>query len=182
MDIIGFSGWAGAGKDTAALALLSRGYRKLSFADPLRELAALCDPVVGWETGPITYMAAVEAIGYDEAKFKYPELRQFLQRLGNGARTTFGDDFWINKALGSIAPDESVVMTDVRYKNEAAAIKRVGGLVVRIERPGVEAANDHISEHDLDDWDFDAVFVNEGAYADLWAQVEQLVASRATLA
>ncbi len=44
------------------------------------------------------------------------------------------------------------VVSDMRYRNEAQAIRHRGGVLIRIERPGVGPINDHISEHDLDGW------------------------------
>ena len=49
------------------------------------------------------------------------------------------------------------VVSDMHYRNEAQAIRHRGGVLIRIERPGVGPINDHISEHDLDGWtDWDA--------------------------
>ncbi len=47
------------------------------------------------------------------------------------------------------------VITDVRFPNEAQAIKEKGGYVIRIDRPGVKPINDHPSETSLDTWKFD---------------------------
>jgi hypothetical protein len=55
-----------------------------------------------------------------------------------------------------------VAITDVRFPNEAVAIKRAGGTLVKINRPDV-AVLEHPSEHALDDWDqWDLVIDNDG--------------------
>ena len=59
------------------------------------------------------------------------------------------------------------MVTDVRFRNEADAIRARGGVVVRINRPGIEAPNDHISEHDLDGYAFDYFVDNDGTIEDL---------------
>lgn len=46
--ILGLSGYARAGKDTAADILVSNhGYRRIGFADPVREMLSKLDPIVG---------------------------------------------------------------------------------------------------------------------------------------
>lgn len=70
--------------------------------------------------------------------------------------------YWIHKLARRISEDQPQValVTDLRYKNEAAWIKSQGGYVLKIERPGfVDPSRDpnHISEVDLDGykgWDY----------------------------
>lgn len=174
--IVGFSGNAGSGKDEAARALVvGRDFEKRAFADPLRKLARAADPYVTnrrlnaiWR-----YEDAELSMGYESAKKSLPEFRMFLQRLGQGARQVFGEDFWINQCLDATRP--RVVVPDVRYKNEAQAILDRGGLLVRITRPGVEPANDHIAEHDLDEWSFDHHIINNGTIDELHLKVLECV-------
>jgi hypothetical protein len=51
--------------------------------------------------------------------------------------------------------DPNWIITDTRFPNEAQAIKDAGGIVIRVDRPGVSAINAHPSETALDNWDFD---------------------------
>ena len=37
----------------------------------------------------------------------------------------------------------------------------------RIKRLGIEAVNDHVSEHELDDYKVDQIFTNNGSIEDL---------------
>lgn len=52
------------------------------------------------------------------------------------------------------------VITDCRFSNEANAIKRVGGVLVRINRPNNRPTNNHPSEVSLDDYEFDYILNN----------------------
>lgn len=177
--IVGIAGPAGAGKDSFADALVERcAFKKMAFADPLREMALAIDPIVDWESRlhpgfgthairPVRYSEALDEVGYNEAKFKYPEIRRFLQRLGtNAVRETLGDNTWtdiaMDRARGATSEGlAGVAISDVRFRNEARAIKVAGGVVVQVQRPGVEPLGGHISEHDLDNWTFDYVIRND---------------------
>ncbi len=52
------------------------------------------------------------------------------------------------------------IITDTRFPNEAEAIKKAGGIVIRVDRPGVKPINDHPSEIGLDKWKFDYKIAN----------------------
>lgn len=144
-QIIGLCGYAGAGKDTAAAGLIADGWLRVAFADGVREallalnpeiaLADLSGYLIHWE-------------GWDNLKANVPPVRELLQRMGTEAgRNIHGPDCWINIAKRKIdASTANVVITDVRFANEADAIRSWGGKVVYIERPGVGPVNGHVSE------------------------------------
>jgi hypothetical protein len=79
----------------------------------------------------------------------------------------FGENFWVDYAMSQIPDGSKVVIADIRFPNEAEAIKKLGGKVFRLERPGVKAANDHISEHALNDYSFDGHINNDSDIEDL---------------
>lgn len=190
--IIGLSGYAGAGKDTVAAELLYNRdpeYTRVSFADPIRDLALAVNDDMAIRPGEFGYerFAALDGavvlvpmqdvlkgFGYDwtEAK-KVPAVRKHLQGLGAGCRFVFGEDVWVDTAMERL-PEGPIVVTDCRFPNEALAIKDAGGYVVRVTRPGVEAVNDHITEVALDDWDFDAHVYNEGTPAEAREQMTKV--------
>lgn len=173
---IGLSGWAKSGKDTFASYLIEKyGYKRLSFADPMREALLRLNPSIpymGLDVG-IKLATAVRLMGWESVKRETPEVRDLLQRFGTEVgREMFGENFWVDLAISKIQPGDKIVFSDVRYKNEADAIRSIGGLIIRVNRDGVVAANDHSSEHDLDDYDFDLVVDNNGSLEDLWAVIE----------
>lgn len=171
------------GKDTAATALgRELGFQRVAFADPLRELAMLIDPLITGGTSRVNigighgrYAHTVKGLGYEEAKRVYPEVRQFLQRLGDAGRTVFGEDFWLNQALGRAITFDRVVLPDVRYRNEAEAIKNAGGFLIKITRPG-HRGDAHKSETELVDYDgWDLVIDNNGSVSELEIAVVEAV-------
>lgn len=179
VEAIGIAGYARSGKDTAAEWVAKWGYQRTSFADPMREALLKMNPIVD-PANPfsVRLKEQVDEKGWDEVKASEfgPEVRVLLQKLGTEVgREMFGGDFWVELALKRIPDGAKVVIPDVRFKNEAEAIKRLGGQVWRITREGVGPANDHISEHDLDDYDFDYIMENDGTIGDLRAMVSHVM-------
>lgn len=181
-QVIAIAGFATSGKDAAADHLVARwGYRKVGWADKLREAASALNPIVGFEhvegQGPVEvrYCDVVDRVGYQAAKF-HPhfgeEFRRTLIRLGTEVgREVLGPDTWVDALLRDVGSGP-VVIPDTRFPNEARAVFALGGIVIRIKRPGVEAFTDHPSETALVDWEYDAVIVNDGTLADLGAKLD----------
>jgi hypothetical protein len=67
------------------------------------------------------------------------------------------------------------IITDTRFPNEADAIKNAGGILIRVERPGVKPINDHPSEVGLDHWTFDYVINNDGDLESLSNKVKDIL-------
>lgn len=103
--------------------------------------------------------------------------RQFLQRYGTEAhRDIFGLDFWIKAVMDEYDPSEITVVTDVRFANEAHAIRGERGTIWEIRRPGQEIAeSDHASEQDLPSELIDCVVVNEGTLEHLQDMINSLM-------
>lgn len=175
--IIGLTGYAQSGKDTLAKILVDDyGYTRVAFADKIREFLYEVNPMVG--CSPSGYLQdLVNLVGWDAAK-QEPQVRRLLQDLGVGARKVFGEQFWITQALIGYYPKDKVVVTDVRFMNEAERIKAYPGAQVwRIKRNGVEAVNAHISETELDGYKVDQIFSNNGSIEDLKALVNTRMAA-----
>jgi len=165
-NLIGLTGYAQVGKDTFASILVEKyGYRRVAFADTIRSFLYEVNPMVG--CSPSGYLKElVNLVGWDKAK-QEPQVRRLLQDTGVAARTLIGDDVWISAALADLDPSEKVVVTDVRFKNEAEMIRLLGGQLWRIKRYNTNAVNDHVSEIDLDGYAVDQIFLNNGTLEDL---------------
>ena len=170
--IIGLSGYAQSGKDsTAELLCLNYGYTRVAFADPMRQALMTINP----RLDSITRVSdMVEDYGWDTAK-RNPEVRRLLQVLGTDfGRKMLGDDVWINIALSGIKSEDKIVISDVRYPNEAEAIKKLSGSLWRINRHNHSAVNGHTSEHAMDNYMFNHVIYNDGTLDDLSDEVFML--------
>lgn len=184
--IIGLSGYARSGKDTAGdILVANHGFQRASFAAKLKEFALAVDPIVEIQHTSVDNSYAVDGLrlsglvnqyGWDIAKDRFPEIRQLLQRIGTEAgRNVLGDNVWVEAATKNIHPSFALAFTDCRFPNEAMAIENLGGAVWRIVRPGTEPINAHPSETALDDWHFDAIVHNTGTIDDLAGRVQALM-------
>ena len=171
--IIGLTGYARTGKDTAAEFLIKEGFERRAFADKLRESLYNLNPIIALEevddqsnAGTVFVRAQeiVNRLGWDVAKVEYLEIRELLQRFGTEVgRELYGTNFWVDVVMNSLDPTQDYVITDVRFPNEADAVRAAGGTVVRIVRPGVEAVNGHASDTSVDLIEPDHIIVNDGS-------------------
>jgi hypothetical protein len=165
-NLIGLTGYAQSGKDTLASILVEKyGYSRIAFADKIRDFLYGINPMVG--CSPTGYLQdLVNLVGWDKAK-QEPQVRRLLQDLGISARDLISEDIWVTAALSSVDKDQRVVITDVRFENEAATIKSMGGQIWRVKRTGVGPVNNHVSESEMDGYKVDQIFVNNGTLEDL---------------
>lgn len=136
--LVGMVGYAQHGKNSAADILVrDYGFEAMAFADALRELAAQVNPYVIPDAGkPNRYNGLVQAVGYERAK-QTVEVRRFLQELGVGVRDILGPDAWVRAwetKLAALEQGTNVVVTDVRFPNEADAIAANGGELWLVRR------------------------------------------------
>jgi hypothetical protein len=171
--LIGLNGKKQAGKDTvheriAKLYGDALPVERVSFADLLYESAAAA---LGVTPGFLREWKSDEGEAgirlYDGRGQVYCDFtfRQYLQWYGTEAhREVFGDNFWVEQARAKLADHDGkiVVVTDVRFPNEAEAVFNAGGRVVTVRGPfEVEAADDgHASEAPLPSCQVDHVLMN----------------------
>lgn len=164
--IIGLSGYARSGKDTVAARLVSEhGFTRLAFADPMREALYRLNPKVTIaEMQGVPLATAVDGLGWEQVKVDSHDTRELMQRFGTEVvRDMFGENFWVDYTMKLAEQYDKVVISDVRFENEAQAIaSRFDGQVWRVERPGTGAVNGHLSESSLDSYDFDFTISNVG--------------------
>ena len=172
-NLIGLTGYAQSGKDTVASILVEKyGYTRIAFADKIRDFLYGINPMVA--CSPTGYLQdLVNLVGWDKAK-QEPQVRRLLQDLGISARELLDENIWITTALSKVDKDARVVVTDVRFENEAMMIKLMGGQLWRVKRVGFGPVNEHVSESELDGYKVNQIFVNNGTLEDL----EVLVTTR----
>lgn len=172
-NLIGLTGYAQSGKDTLATVLVENyGYRRIAFADAIRTFLYEINPIIGVTANENVYLRArVDRDGWEETK-KSPEVRRLLQDLGVSARNILGSEIWVATALKGIEPNERIVITDVRFENEADTIRQLGGQLWRVKRVGVDPINAHISETQMDGYPVDQIFINNGTVEDLTRRVQ----------
>ena len=162
--IIGLTGRAESGKSTYAAAI---GFTRLSFAKPLKDMVSVLLDTLGYDGGRL--------VSTSEGKHtSIPELgghqvRYLLQTLGTEwGRQLIHEDIWIRiavaQAVNLTAVGGAVVLDDIRFDNEADAIREAGGLVVHLvrEHKGLlnSDAGSHVSERPVHVAKGDRVFYN----------------------
>lgn len=191
--IIGISGKIGSGKDTIAQMIQNRlqleedthlrysTWEIRKFAGKLKQIASL--------------LTGIPVERFEDQEFKKTSLgpvwndmtvREFLQRLGTDAcRDNIHPNIWVNAlfadyntkvfvALPRHATDRWII-TDVRFPNEADAIKAREGILLRINRP-TERKDEHPSETALDNYEgFNYVINNDGTLEDLKVKVVEFL-------
>lgn len=138
----------------------------LSWADPLREMAATLNPLL--ETG-LRYKDHLDEVGYEEAK-DHPEFRRTLQVLGTDViRNHVSDSYWVDTLMNKIAESslDYVIVPDTRFDNEARAILDRGGFIFRVDRDGTGEGDDHASEAEWSTMPYTDKIRNNGGLDDL---------------
>lgn len=178
--IIGLSGYAQVGKDTVANYLIEKyGYRRVAFADPIREALYKLDPKIRIDEMVGASLAnAVDHMGWEEVKRLSSDARELLQRMGTEVgRNIFGADFWVNQAFKNVSSTDKVVFTDTRFLNEADHIRSYYGQVWRINKLNHGPVNGHYSETALDAYNFDWSIPNYGSKEDLYFIIDGIMNS-----
>lgn len=182
--LIGLHGHAQVGKDTLAAILVEHyGFERLAFADVLREALRRVDPwMIGYESEPVRLATLLRRYTWDELKKHGPfrdETRRLLQVLGSEVgRDLLYENIWVDALTKKLDFGKKYVVTDVRFKNEAWALRnsRVKPVwMVKVTRPGYGPVNAHVSDAGLPDNLFDAFIVNDGDIYQLRAEAEGLL-------
>ena len=154
LQLIGISGHAGVGKDTVAQYLAEK-YENVygeAFAEPLKRACAaafglplhwfhdreLKEQPTDWEG--ITTRKIAQFVGTEMFRNLTPKLYG-----------TFGRSHWIRllemrltglsappEGQGFYSPGDTVIITDVRFQDEADWIRANGGIILRVKRQGCD--------------------------------------------
>lgn len=167
MKVIALTGWSGSGKDTLADILRNQGCIRFAFATPLKDIAS---ELFGF---PREWADTQEGkqklwkVGYKEKT-----IRQILLDLAKLDRERFGDDIYAQAIIQKfqyLAPQSIVIITDLRFPVEVAALKQYqveSGCQLefwRVKRIGqLTSPVDHPSEHLLDDLETTKLITNPG--------------------
>jgi hypothetical protein len=139
--LVGMVGKARSGKDTFARVLTEVGeYERVALADELKR-----------------DVASFLGVSVEELETRKADFRAALQEYGSRMRRE-REDWWIAmltpKVRELLAIGHDVVVTDVRYQNEAEWVRSLGGVIVKRVRAGHEGAGGalatHSSETELD--------------------------------
>jgi hypothetical protein len=174
--VIGLSHRAKHGKDTVANAIIAaRGKKysieKIAFADKLREEVNEAFETAGNWLGVFMFvkkLGAPDWVVYDPngevtEQYPYGKQRTLLQWWGTEYRRAQDSYYWVKELQRKVRASTAqvVLITDMRFQNEFSWVKSQGGITVKVEREGFDnGINDHPSEHQLDNAEFDATILH----------------------
>tara|TARA_B100001559_G_scaffold201360_1_gene168462 strand:- start:1349 stop:2047 length:699 start_codon:yes stop_codon:yes gene_type:complete len=169
MKLIGLIGRARSGKDTVAGYLaMQHKFTHAAFADPMKEMLEVAFGNINFRDGdreqPIDWLG------------KSP--RQLMQTLATEwGRDLVHEDLWTmlteQKVKNAVEFNLPLVISDVRFHNEADMILKHGGELWHIQRDTAETVNAHVSEQYSWDTYQTKTLDNNGSLAELFLQVEE---------
>ena len=146
--VVGISGKIGAGKDEVAKRMVSHwGFTIVRFSEDLKvEVLRIFSRTVRAATADF-WGKQVDAVTQAEMRDlvynrKPPVIRALLQEHGTELRRAEEPAYWVTRwraRIDSLLRDgvSRIVAQDVRFENEARAIRAMNGLLVKVERPGL---------------------------------------------
>ena len=171
--LIGITGQKFSGKSTVAKMLSEMlGYKVVSFADKLKDVTCVLSGCTREQ---------LEDYEFKECEFvpnhlkpycgnaEFPTYRAFLQYFGSEVMRGVNDNIWIDCTLDNCG--ENAIISDVRFPNEAEAIKEQGGIVIRVERDALQSSDTHSSETAMADIQPNCIIDNNGDLETLRASI-----------
>lgn len=136
-------------------------WEKHAFADKLKECASIIlgVPRFMFESGE--FKESFTSLPLSNKEGEPMTNREFLQYFGTEVGRNIDKDLWVKALMYSYGRDKENhwIIPDVRFLNEADAIRNAGGVLWKIERDGSGAGN-HISEKLIDDIMVDIIIEN----------------------
>lgn len=182
--IIGVTGKKFNGKDTLGNYLSKYGYKKMAFADPLKEVLRNIfhfdnEQLYGedkerldayWNVSPRSTM---QFIGTDL-------FRHQIKKILPNIKYNIWTEVMKRKIfeLWKINPKQKIVLTDLRFPDEIKLIKELNGIIIRVKRNIDKSDNEfvvvHESETYIDIFEVDYDFDNNDTMDKLYKQFDDL--------
>lgn len=181
-QIIAFAGRLASGKTELASICEQYGYKKLYFAQPLKQLCAdilnitieelnvlkrnneninlfVDDNIIKfiYEKTEIPHEEIKKIIGHKTIN----NVRELLQVVGTDVIRKYNNNWHVEQIKNMIQNDNKYVIDDVRFPNEKEMIEQLGGTCWFIIRPTLKNVSNHISENSLCWREFTNIIVND---------------------
>jgi hypothetical protein len=183
-NLVGLLGKKQSGKDTIAEHLVEEyGFVRYAFADPIKEA---CQVIFGFNSEQcwgnqkevvdpywnITPRKIFQIFGTELFQFELPKHAPELADIG---RTFWAYRFarWYEQQITK-TPELKVVITDVRFPFEAELVNKLGGIVVKINRPNLDHTDMHASEVEMETIPYKYLIDNNSTLEDLKVKVDKL--------
>lgn len=178
MKLIGLVGFKQSGKSTAAQYLQNKyGFVRHNMKDALIAEIKQNFPDLLRAIADIEYTE--QFAGQIDALFvnKPPLMRALMVNYGTEVRRRQDKNYWVKAWLATPVFQNNIVTDDVRFLNESQAIKRNGGMLIRIVRTDIITGGDHSSETEHLQIEADyTIEVGPGEQEKLYAELDAILA------
>jgi len=171
--IIALTGKKRCGKTTATNYLKERyGAVSINFKDALIEELRNGFPDLLAEISLISGLSTGELF-----ERKPPLIRKLLQNFGTDVRRAEDPERWARIWKERALQESTLVVTDdVRFRNEAQAVKDLRGIIIRLIRPDLESTDHHLSETEMDSIEADyTISAGQGDFDKLFYSLDIIV-------
>lgn len=181
-----YSPQPGSGKTTVAAALAQQGWKVISFAQPLKAMAAALLDSAGYGHSEIEQILSADKQRELGHLAGTPTARHLLQTLGTAwGRELIHPRLWIELWEDRVRPllelGQPVVCDDLRTPDEMAAVQALGGECWLVQRPAGAITDNatlaHTTEGGLNNAVFNRTLLNNGTVQDLLAQARRIAAN-----
>jgi len=178
--LIGLTGYSGSGKDTLALhAIHNYEFERKAFADPNKEITGIIfgynyEQLYGNLKDTVDPRYGV-APRYHMQKVGTELLRNALTDI---FPESFNHDTFIKIMKNHLIDNKNIVITDVRFLNEAKFIKENNGIIIKIIRPSIntnDAKYIHASEIEINSIEADYTITNDSDVKSLYDKFDQIM-------
>lgn len=159
------------------------GWKQISFADKIKDITCI---IIGCTREQLEDREFKEKeLGeewsynewYNESTYSVIKLtpRKIMQIIGTDCgRQMIHSNIWINSTFNNYKNSDNWIITDVRFPNEAKAIKDKKGFLIRINRDSFKNFK-HLSEIALDNYQFAYIIDNNSTIEDLTVKVKEIL-------
>lgn len=171
--IIGLVGFKQVGKSTAAKYLEDKHKAKrINMKD------ALVSEIKQNFPDLLAKLADMHMMSVNQLFDVKPELmRALMQNYGTEVRRGDDQNYWTDRWKESVEGVKGmIVVDDVRFLNEAKAVREMGGIIVRLTRPDIETGGTHSSETEQLSIEVDeTIHCEPGSHQKLYEEMENLI-------
>jgi hypothetical protein len=184
-NLIAFCGRKRVGKDVATGCLIKEyGFEQYAFANPLKlacqeifmlneeQMDGCLKEVVDPEWG-VSPRHLFQRIGTEIFRNQITKVFPEMEEIGNNF-WVYRFKLWYKKQLEK-NPNIRVVLSDVRFQNEADVVKELGGIVIKIQRDTKLNTDSHASEKNIDNIKTDYIIENNGTIEQYHEKVKKLI-------